>query len=272
MFIGFQSVPKFPEYEVICPQSKESFTLKSLTVADEEKLKGSIFSSTKIMDHLNRCIYNAIVSAPDKIKNYDDFLENVTVTDRVALLYGLYYISYGDMRAYSVTCSNCDNKYDVKIKASDTFHMNLYPGDDDLTKKIVKVPLEIVNTVTAYIKEPTLKDEYEIAKKFGPSMTDENTNIFNDSMIIAKFVENIAATGNDESANQKVEYVERTDIIEAFSSLPPKDRRIIMEAYKENFEKYCVELKMGVECPKCGHSEIVNIDLVTQFFREIWTG
>ena len=55
MFKGFDV--KYPEYEVITPQTKLSFTVRSLNVREEERLKGSLMTPTKIHEHLNKCIY-----------------------------------------------------------------------------------------------------------------------------------------------------------------------------------------------------------------------
>ena len=89
MFKGFNL--KYPEYEVITPQTKLSFTVRSLNVQEEERLKGSILTPQKITEHLNKCLYESLVTKPEVIKDFKTFLENVTLKDRDALLYGLYH-------------------------------------------------------------------------------------------------------------------------------------------------------------------------------------
>ena len=48
MFRGFNL--KYPEYEVITPQTKRSFTLRSLNVSEEENMKGSMMTPLKITE------------------------------------------------------------------------------------------------------------------------------------------------------------------------------------------------------------------------------
>ena len=77
-FTGFNIA--YPEYEVITPQTNQSYTLRSLSVSEEERLKGSLITPTKIADHLNKCLFESIVNKPKSIKDMDDFLKNITLT------------------------------------------------------------------------------------------------------------------------------------------------------------------------------------------------
>ena len=144
MFTGFKQ--KFPEYEVVTPQTNLSFTLRTLTVQEEERLKGSFVTPQKIIDHLNKCIYDAIVQKPESIPDYKTFLEKITIKDRDALLYGLYHITYEEIRNYDVTCSACGKSQPVTVKASDTFSMVPYEGTNILEEE-VSVKLPITNNV-----------------------------------------------------------------------------------------------------------------------------
>ena len=129
-FTGF-NVP-YPEYEVITPHTHLSFTLRSLTVQEEERLKGSMLTPASTTEHLNKCLYEAIVKKPDKIKEYKDFLNNLTLKDRDTLLYGLYHITYEEIRNYDITCKSCRKEFPVTVSASDTFNFIPYPGKDIL--------------------------------------------------------------------------------------------------------------------------------------------
>ena len=46
----------------------------------------------------------------------------------------------------------------------------------------------------------------------------------------------------------------------------------IHERYQEEFGKYGIELKMRSFCVHCGYDEIIDIDLVNQFFRMVYSG
>jgi hypothetical protein len=264
MFIQFKS-SKLPEYEVITPQTKNSFTVQSMSVATEENLKGSFIVSIKMIEHLNKCIFESIAKRPPQILTYEDFLNNVTTIDRGALLYGLYHITYGDIRNYDITCSSCDKIYPVTIKASETFHIDVYPGDDDILKKIVKADLEVFPNVVVYIKQPTLNDELQAFKTFSPTLG-KQTGLTNDVMVIERIEEIDVTTGEVAQV-----CTEKSDILNAYKALSPKDRRIINDQYNENFGKYSVNLKMMSTCQFCGHVEEVAIDLVAQFLSMVYT-
>ena len=155
---------KYPEYEVITPQTHQTFFIRSINVSEEERMKGSFISPQKITDHLNRIIFDSLVSKPSHIKTLDDFKKAITVKDRDALLFGLYHISYEEIRNYDITCSACQHKYPVTVKASDTLVTNAYP-ESDILKKVIDVNLPLSKGVKAYIKQPTLADESEVLQR-----------------------------------------------------------------------------------------------------------
>jgi len=260
-FTGFNL--KYPEYEVITPHTHLSFTVRTLNVQDEERLKGSLMTPIKVIEHLNKCIYETIVKKPDSIKEYKDFLKLLTLKDRDALLYGLYHITYEDIRNYDVKCKNCKKDFSVTVSASDTFNYLPYPGEDVLTRRI-RVDLPKSPGISAWIKQPTLEDEMDTSKKMS-SRPGTTLDIITETLIIEKFEQEM------ESMVDPAIITERIDIIDAYRSLPAKDKREIQEKYKEEFGKYGTELKMQVFCQHCGTEDIVEIDLVDNFFRMVYS-
>jgi hypothetical protein len=260
-FTGFNL--KYPEYEVITPQTHLSFTTRTLNVQDEERLKGSLMTPTKVTEHLNKCIYETLVKKPDTITEFKDFLKLVTLKDRDTLLYGLYHITYEDIRNYDIKCKNCKKDFSVTVAASDTFNFNPYPGEDILTKR-VKVELPKSKGVVAYIKQPTLEDEMNAIKSMS-SRPGTTMDIITETLIIERFEQDI------EAATEPLVINARLDIIDAYRTLPAKDKREIYEKFNEEFGKYETSLKMQVFCQHCGTEDIVNIDLVENFFRMVYS-
>jgi len=259
MFKGFNI--KYPEYEVITPQTGNSFHVRSLTVQEEERLKASLVTPSKINDHLNKCIFDACVVKPDGMGTYDEFLRGTTLKDRDALLYGLYHITYEDIRNYDVTCGSCRKDYAITIKASATFDHNPYPGKDILSKQIdVKLPLS--KGVIATIKQPTLYDESVALKAMGIGVS-SNMDLLTETLILIKFQH------NPEDGGDSVVYSEREDVMDAYKSLPAKDKRAIYNKYREQFGQYGILLQMTTNCIHCGHNEQMDIDLVENFFRMV---
>jgi len=259
-FKGFNI--QYPEYEVITPQTKQSFTVRSMNVQEEERLKGSLVTALKVAEHLNTCLYDSIIKKPDHITDLDTFMRNTTLKDRDALLYGLYHITYEEIRNYQVKCTACGHTYPVTVQASSTFNFHAYPEKDILTVKH-KVELPKSKGVFAYIKQPTLFDELYAIKNFGnnPGTT---IDLITETLIIDKF-EQETETG------ATVSYTDRIDVIDAYMALPAKDKRAIYQTYEENFGKYGIELKMKSFCSSCGKDDIYNIELVENFFRALYS-
>ena len=258
MFKGFDI--KYPEYEVITPQTGQSFHVRSLNVQEEERLKGSLLTPSKINEHLNKCLFDACVKKPADVVNFDSFLKKTTLKDRDALLYGLYHITYEEIRNYDVTCGACRKDYPVTVQASSTFDMNQYEGKDILTKE-VNVELPISKGVTAVIKQPTLYDEMVALKALGPSVS-AKFDIITETLIIVRF-QHTPENGDS------IVYSDREDVMDAYRTLPAKDKRAIYDQYRDKFGQYGISLKMRSNCVHCGNEEVLDIDLVENFFRMV---
>jgi hypothetical protein len=261
MFTGFNL--KYPEYEIITPQTHLSFTVRSLNVQEEENLKGSLITPSKVTDHLNKCIYETIVKKPDMVIDYRTFLKYVTLKDRDAILYGLYHITYEEIRNYDIRCSQCKKEYQVTAIASSMFNFNSYPEEDIINKRI-KVELPVYKGISVIIKQPTLEDEEYAFKTISthPSVTND---LVIETLIIDKFEQDL------EASKEPISITERIDIIDAFRSLPARDKRTIYTKYSEEFGKYGIDLKMKSSCTHCGNEEVITIDLVDNFFRMVYS-
>jgi hypothetical protein len=233
-----------------------------MSVQEEERLKGSLLSPSVLTDHLNRCIYECIVVKPEIIKNFDDYLTYCTLKDRDALLYGLYHITYEEIRNYDVSCGSCGKSHSITIKASSTFSMNSYPEEQNILEVSFQVPLPVMDSVTATIRQPTLKDEADAMKLAGSN--DKLLDLLTETLIIDNFIESV--DGNDSTV-----YSSREDIVDAYRSLTPNDKRAIFKEYKKQLGSYGIELKMRTTCVHCGDEEVLDLDLVDNFFRMVHT-
>jgi len=260
-FKGF--AVQYPEYEVLTPQTKQSYTLRSLSVQEEERLKGSMSTPTKIAEHLNSCIFDSLVNKPEDVTDLDSFLRTTTLKDRDALLYGLYHITYEEIRNYQVKCTSCATEYAVTIAASSTFNFNTYQGTNVLTDKH-KFELPVSKGVFVTVKQPTLFDEITAIKQLGnrPGSTIE---LITEILIIDKFEQDV------KESKKQILYNDRIDILDAYLSLPAKDKREIYKVYNESFGKYGVDLKMQSNCTSCGNQDNYDIDLVESFFRSLFS-
>jgi predicted RNA-binding Zn-ribbon protein involved in translation (DUF1610 family) len=253
---------KYPEYEVITPQTNLSFTVRSLNVQEEEALKGSLITPQKIAEHLNKCIFDSTIKKPKTINTLDEFHKNITLKDRDALLYGLYHITYEDIRNYEIKCTSCDHQFPVTVKASETFNFKPYEGKNVIRER-VRVALPASPGVFALIKQPTLFDEISNMKSL-MSRPGSTLELITETLIIDSFEQDV------EDKAESIVYKDRADVVDAYLSLPAKDKRKIYEQYTKSFGKYGIELKMKNYCPSCGNEDIFDIDLVENFFRALY--
>jgi hypothetical protein len=260
-FTGFNV--QYPEYEVITPQTKQSFTLRSLNVSEEEALKGSLVTPNKIADHLNTCIFKSIVKRPEGITTLDSFLKATTLKDRDALLYGLYHITYEEIRNYQLTCSKCSHEYEVTIQASSTFNFNAYPGDNILKERSI-FELPVTKGVIVTLKQPTLFDEMMSIKSLS-SRPGSTLELITETLIVEKFEQDTP------DRKEPILYDDRIDVIDAYMSLPARDKREIFKVYSEKFGVYGVDLKMKANCTSCGNEDVHTLDLVESFFRSLYS-
>lgn len=260
VFRGFNI--KLPEYEVITPQRKQSFTVRSLNVSEEQALKGSILTPSTISEHLAKVLWDCIVKKPEDIKTYDDFINNVTLRDRDTLLYGLYIATYKDTMNFEVPCQECDRSNKVKINMEEGFNFNVWPNEEDCLTYRKEVKFRVIDGVSCFLKVPVIKDEIEIAKKT-LSMSPSETALATDLLMIDRF--EIAPT----KENPEVEVIkERNNIMKAYSQLPPIDRRSITKEYRETFDQYHITVKTTVPC-RCGSKSEHIIDVTRQFFLAV---
>jgi len=262
MFKGFEV--QYPEYEVITPHTGKSYTVRSLNVQDEEKLKGSLVTPTKVAEHLNNCIFNSLISKPEEIDGMDAFLRNTTLKDRDALLYGLYHVSYEEIRNYEINCKGCGKQHSVTVKASSTFNFKPYPEGKKILSKTAKVDMPGLKGVSAYIKQPTLFDEMNNIKVLS-NRPGNSLELITETLIVDRFEE------TPQDSKEPVIYNDRVDIMDAYMQLTAKDKRAIYKAYENTFGKYGIELKMSSICPSCSHDDIYDIDLVESFFRALFS-
>lgn len=262
VFTGFNI--KYPEYSVITPQTLKEFTVRSLTVDEEEQLKGSLLTPNKLADHLNQVIYQCVVKKPEEIKTYEDFLNNITIKDRDALMYGLYHVTYKDIHNYDVTCIQCERVNPVKINFLKSFKAEMWPKDaESVMEKEISVNFEIANNITAVIKQPKLIDETNLLKEIAFS-TEDVRDLSLQLLIIDRF------EMDRPDAKTPAAIRERDNILKGYKQLPSTDRKLIDKAYEQNFGKYGVDILTKVRCQGCGNEEEVSIDLVRQFFRAIY--
>jgi hypothetical protein len=258
-FAGFQ--PKYPEYEILTPQTLIPCTIRSLSVEGEEGLKGSMITRRQTPELINKAIFDALVTHP--FKDYEHFLECVTMRDRDALLYGLYHVTYKDIHNYEMTCPKCSKGYSIKVELGNIFSMDAWPGEsNEVLGQRYQVTLESVDNTIAVVKQPTLADEKLMLSDM-LFQSDKHIDLGVEMLIVDKFV-------HDPKGRTPMIIENRTDIYKAYTKMLPIDRKSINNIYIEKFGKYGVDLKLTSRCTHCDHESESDLDLLTQFFRSLY--
>ena len=259
-FTGFTQ--KLPSYELILPQSKQEYTVRTMLVKEEEILKGSYMTEESVSEHINKTIFSCLQNKPEEVKRFEDFLAYTTTNDREAFIYALYHITYGEIRNYEIMCQ-CENKYSITVKASDTINILPYEGENIYTD-IVEVKLKTLNNVSVFLKQPTLASEKFIIDTLKSRPGTELDLVYS----ILK-IESIAETVEGGKNATKNVWTSHEDIYDAYCNIPSADKLEIEKVYQNKFGKYGVNLKTKATCPKCKKQEEVTIDLYSSLFRNL---
>lgn len=271
IFAGYNI--KYPEFEVITPQRKQSFTVRTMTTSEEEQLKGSILTPNTIAEHLAQVLWNCIIKKPDYIKTYDDFIKMVTLRDRDCLVYGLFVATYKDTQGFSFTCPECGFKNKVKINMEKGFTYQMWDQQTDCLSTKTEIPLEILKGVKCILKVPVISDEIELSKK-SLEISQEDSQLMTDLLMVKCFElpPTIEKKVNDEGKEVEVSkpnYLDdRQKILEAYKVLPSYDRKLITQSYLDKIDKYRIGVSAKNKC-RCGYEQEVKIDVTRQFFQSL---
>lgn len=159
VFQGFSF--KLPVYSVILPQTGISFDVQSLTVAQVNRLKGSLTTPSRAHILLNDLIWDVIVNKQQGLTK-DKFKKSVTTLDREALLYGIYHTTFGDDRQFNVICVGCAEEQLINIKLDSIFEMEAYPYSESMQKSYITA-----RAVGEADEDPEIEDGIQVKKKKG---------------------------------------------------------------------------------------------------------
>lgn len=254
---------ELPKWEVITPHTQHSLLVKSLLVQQEEALKSSSLSTTKMLELINKTIFDCIDNKKAPFDSIDSFMKNLTLVDREALIYGLVISSYGEEQEFNITCSVCSKTFTQKANLTQNTDVNLYEGKEPLLKKEIKITLP-VSKYEVTLQMPTLWDEYVFANSRGVSP--EVLRKADDYLIVKQL--DIPAVNNKEP--EKLQTLHINNIFEIYSymrNLPARDRRIIYDSWKDTYGEYGIKVIVSTQCPHCGNRSEMFINMISELFR-----
>jgi len=264
---GIEIIPKFeikyPEYSLTTPQTLLDFTIRSLTVSEEETLKASLLQPSQLAQHLNKVIYASLVKKPENINDMETFLKNITLKDRDALMFALYHVTYKDIHNYDVTCPSCDTINSVKVNFNKSLVFNPWNKDKSILTNEEKVQLELASSVTIVLRQPTIYNEEMLLRQLGHS-----TEEIREKQMSLLGIKHILINIDEQKKPDIIE--DRDNIQTIFNKLPASDKKLVDKKFSDTYDKYKSEVKTIVKCQKCGIEKETTIDLVSQFFRTMF--
>lgn len=129
-FTGFKCF-KYPIRSVICPMSGDTYEIRALRIDEIETLRSSQAEKNRIHSILNSVLWQCLVSKPQNISTYDDFIKHVCLEDKKALVYGLFIVTFGKLKRYILYCNNpsCKLPQETSVNLEEIMTFEVYPGN-----------------------------------------------------------------------------------------------------------------------------------------------
>lgn len=258
---------KFPTYEVVTPHTHKSFLMRSLTVNQESILKESSVSSVKAASIVNQILFECIENKEEPYNTIEGFEKNLTMVDRVALMFGLLVATYGEDQDMIFTCPDCRKEIKIKGNLPMNSNVKLYEGDENLLDKTVQIELP-VSKEKAELKIPSLYDEK--AFLLTKNISKEISSKVNEYIIIKKLMLPSTVIGEDGVKKDTIMVVD--NLLEIYShicKLPARDRKAIYAQWMEIFGGYGITIEIPITCPDCGRETTFQVNVVEELFRQL---
>jgi len=251
-------------YEVITPQTNAKYKIQALSYGDELDLKSVVVASESgITKQFNKVLYKTLLEKPDAIKSEDDFLNNTTIMDRLALVAGLYHISYGNEYISKTQCPQCGKLNQNKILLDK--HSKMVPYDKGKTpfdflnlKEIFSVQGIDGTPLNLVFKAPTLRKETLL------SDTIEGMEIDPSIINILLYLDKITSDKGELLLDKNI-----MEIITIIKNQPAMVIRNMKQKLVDVFDKYYFKTEIKIKCKHCGNMYTEELDFIEQFFRNV---
>jgi len=254
---------ELPKWEVLTPHTLQKISMKSLLVQQEEALKTSAISTTKMLELINKIIFDCMDTHEAPFDTMENFMKSLTLADREALIYGLVVASYGEEQDFNVTCSVCSKTFTEKANLTQNVDIKIYQDKGAIIQKKVDVELPISKAI-ATLQMPTLWDEYIFANSKGVS---PDVLRKADDYLTVKTLKILA---KDEKEPEKTKYLIIDNVFEIYAymrTMSARDRKTIYKEWNTVFGDCGVRVHIPTLCPHCGNRGEMFINMVNELFR-----
>lgn len=254
---------ELPKWEVLTPHTLQKISMKSLLVQQEEALKTSAISTTKMLELINKIIFDCMDTHEAPFDTMENFMKSLTLADREALIYGLVVASYGEEQDFNVTCSVCSKTFIEKANLTQNVDIKIYQDKGAIIQKKVDVELPISKAI-ATLQMPTLWDEYIFANSKGVS---PDVLRKADDYLTVKTLKILA---KDEKEPEKTKYLIIDNVFEIYAymrTMSARDRKTIYKEWNTVFGDCGVRVNIPTLCPHCGNRGEMFINMINELFR-----
>ena len=262
-FSGFNI--KYPEYEVIPPLTISKCSVRCMRSDDEMALKGSfVTSEAGIVDQINKAVWQCMVSKPDGVVSFDDFVSKMFTKDRDALFYGLNHVTYGDDFTFKFKCPECGKTFSAKVKLGECFSIKTWGHDVGPAEYTVDFELPEAPGSKIVLRAPTIG--HEAALMSDPVFAPKSNKPY---MTLCSHIDHLEETGTNGEVNR---YKEPLSLLKGVQTIKPQTRKLLEDLVDKEFGAYDISLTAKVKCPMqhCGHvEEGVELDLSECLFRAL---
>lgn len=123
-----------PVYSINLPQTGFAYDIRGLTTSEMFAMRSSFQTKIQALISTNKTLFDCAIQRPPNVKTLEDFKKTTTVADRDSLFYALYIMTFGEIRDFSVTCSNssCKQNQNIKLDLSKMLSFENYPYSTNL--------------------------------------------------------------------------------------------------------------------------------------------
>ena len=259
--------------EVTTPITNNTYKIKPLRGKDEQELKIQVNprrNEAKITEVLYAALYRHLV---DNEKSYDEFLKSETPFDVLELFHGFNIATYGYIKDYVFTCTNCEAEnrlekleYSQFKNTSEKWNEkeNVIGCRRDIKLKIGNV--EVVFNVMI----PTLFHELQILRRFSRPATEELPAYLTTTSNLERclmFTDNLKVIrGEEEIVLDNI-----FDIKTVLDELPENYIIDVINKYNDMFSKYVPVYTAKLKCEKCEQENEVFYHPIFEFITRLYT-
>ena len=317
LYSALKEINKIRRQEVVLPIARREVVVSPLSVGDDLILKTALISPVKLDKELMRLLWqhtefwfpNMEESKPEqpvttpegvimppksggrkKKKEQDnsggryksipeqEFYNTISYFDKLALLWGIYNVTYVTLGTQTIKCRNCEKEFDAEVVVDSTLHedsMELW--DDSLPPfnqytEDIELPLNDNFILRFSVCIPSMADFNRLLGLIPMNEVQNNLETlrseFNTEQLMALYTKKLGVYPKDQP-DKLISSGSTREILSSIRDYVNIDIATeFFKSYADRFSKYNVNFYSVHKCPFCGEESKMAVDFEYQFFRK----